>query len=98
MQIGNGLDLLGRHGADHREAQAKRGDETQALDQAKRLTAFIEDLFIEDSLELVGHHGKLLAIHSHFLSVLEGVIELNGSCQKPPSFQEVNSRNQGPSA
>ena len=45
MQIGNGLDLLGRHGADHREAQAKRGDETQALDQAKRLTAFIEKPF-----------------------------------------------------
>jgi len=24
-------------------------------------------------LELVGHHGKLLAIHSYFLSMLEGV-------------------------
>ena len=67
MQIGNGLDLLGGHGGHHREAQAKRRDETFALGKSELFAAFIEDIGIEDSLELVGHEGSLLEIHPTFL-------------------------------
>jgi hypothetical protein len=35
-------------------------------------------------LELVGHGGNVLGIHSTFLSLIEGVGELDGSCQKSP--------------
>src|SRR5687768_15163008 len=79
MQIGDGVDLLSGHGAHHREAYTERGDEAFALDQAEGLTAFIEDLFIQDSLELMGHGGKVSGIHSTCLSFIEGVCGLDGS-------------------
>jgi len=73
MQISDGLDLLSGHGGHHREAQTKRRNKALTLDKSELSAAFIEDIGIEDRLELVGHGGKLLAIHSTFLSLIEGV-------------------------
>ena len=71
MQIGKSLDLLGGHGGHHREAQAKRRNETFALGKSDLLATLIEDIFIEDRLELVGHRDKLLGSHPTFLSFIE---------------------------
>src|SRR6266849_3176719 len=54
--------------ATQQEAQAKRRDETFALGKSALFAAFIEDIGIENSLELVGHDGRLLEIHPTFLS------------------------------
>ena len=73
MQISDGVDLLGGHGGNHRQAQTTRRDEALALDQSAFFPALIEDLFIQDGLELIGHGGNLLGIHATFLSLIEGV-------------------------
>jgi len=73
MPIGKSLDLLGGHGGHHREAQAQRRDETFALGTSDVLATRIEDIFIEDRLELVGHRDKWLGSHPTFLSFIEGV-------------------------
>src|SRR5712664_1843131 len=91
MQTGNALDLLSGHGGHHREAEAKRRDEALALEKVELFAALIKDIGIEDGLELVGHGAKLLGIHPTFLSLIEGVWGLDGSCQKSPIFQEVKS-------
>src|SRR5207302_7372460 len=90
---GNGLDLLSGHGGHHRETEAKRCNEAFALGKSALFAALIEDVGIQDGLELGGHGGKLVGIHPTFLSCIEGVWGLDGSCQKAPEFQEVNSLN-----
>ena len=72
MQIGDGLDLLSGHGSNDGEAKTKRRDEALAFGNSELFAALIEDIGIEDSLELVGHGGNLSAIHSRFLSLIEG--------------------------
>ena len=70
--IGKSLDLLGGHGGHHRAAQAQRRDATCALGKSAWLAPLIEDIFIEDRLELVGHRDQWLGSHPTFLSFLEG--------------------------
>ena len=82
MQIGDGLDLLGGHRGDHRKGQVKQRDEALAFGKSELFAPLIEDLFIEDGLELIGHGGKLVGIHSPVLSFVEGGWRLDGSCQK----------------
>src|SRR2546429_3778738 len=83
-QNSDGVDVLGGHGGDHGEAQTKRRDEALARGKSEVFATLIEDLFIQDGLELIGHGSKLLGIHSTFLSLSEGVRGLDGSCQTSP--------------
>jgi hypothetical protein len=55
------------------------------------LAPLIEDIFIEDRLELVGHRDQLLGSHPTCLSFIEGVGGVDGSFQKSPEFQEIRS-------
>jgi hypothetical protein len=72
MQIGNARDLLGGHGSHHRESESKRRQEPLTLSKAKLFASLIEHGGIQDGLELVGHHGRLLAIHPKLLCEAKG--------------------------
>jgi len=73
MQIGNGLDLLSGHGGNNGEAKTKRRDEALAFGISELFATLIENIGIEDRLAFIGHRGNLLAIHSPFLSLIEGI-------------------------
>jgi hypothetical protein len=95
VQISDGLHVLGGHRSDHREAHAKRGDEAFALEQSEGVTAFIEDLFIQDRLELVGHGGNFLGIHATFLSSIEGVEGWMDLAKHLHDFKSLDDQNWG---
>ena len=62
MQIGNGVDLLSRHGGDDGEAKMKWRDEALSFGKSELLATLIEDIGIEDRLELDDRAAQVVTV------------------------------------